>query len=305
MHEVWLYDTPICTGLGDRLGMILALSALSSLHSSTSVVYMEWCTDPQRVTLNDPQFKRWIPHWTGWDYPIETLRQAFSLPANVRLFVTGRRPAKFDGLVMSSGPVPALQGMPQTSTLYCNTLRMMQEKIWSTQECVNAYREAGDQVEPRGVKVVSLPYVLVHFRSPDNNTCQEGRNEIPFCTQAVLRELHAAGVFMKVVSNNHSFSMHWLRDLPSMEIVHSSSPFKDMSLALSASGIVQHASEGWSAYTSVPAMARGIPMINTFTGNGHRFDLFASYGEVPREFYACKEKNSFVRKVVRRMRTRE
>ncbi len=37
------------------------------------------------------------------------------------------------------------------------------------------------------------------------------RAEKPFCKQAVLRELHQVGVYMKVVSNNHNFSMQWMR----------------------------------------------------------------------------------------------
>ncbi len=99
---------------------------------------------------------------------------------------------------------------------------------------------------------------------------------------------------MKVISNNHSFSMQWLKGLPSIQLVHSRSAFHDMALALSAVAIVQHASEGWSSYTSVPAMAHGIPLINTFAGRDHRFDVFASHGDVPREFYSCQQTDAFV-----------
>jgi hypothetical protein len=100
---------------------------------------------------------------------------------------------------------------------------------------------------------------------------------------------------MMVISNNHSFSMHWLRGLPSMHLVHGSSPLQDMSLALSATAIVQHASEGWSSFTSVPALAKRIPMINTFDGANHRFDLFGRHGKIPQEFYTCGQMGEFVR----------
>ena len=103
---------------------------------------------------------------------------------------------------------------------------------------------------------------------------------------------------MKVISNNHSFSMQWLRSLPfSVQLVHSQSAFQDLALALSATAIVQHSATGWSSYTSVPAMARGIPLMNTYDGQNHRFDLFAKYGEVPREFHSCRTKgvDAFVR----------
>jgi hypothetical protein len=99
-------------------------------------------------------------------------------------------------------------------------------------------------------------------------------NEDAICTPIALKELHPAGLYLKVLSNNHSFIMQWLRCLPSIHLVHSSTAIKDMTLALSATAIVQHASQGWSSYTSVPAMALGIPLINTFNGTEHRFDHF-------------------------------
>ena len=293
----WLYERPVCTGLGDRLGTIIALSALASLHNSSYAVHMEWCADLMLVTHQNPLHLKYIPSWTGWDYPIVTLRGTITLPENIYLFTAGQRP-ETSGLAIEAGTVPAWQGIMHTSTLYCRAITLGKlQRHWTTHECEKAYREAGNQVQLKVQKAEDQPYVLVHFRSPDHNT--HARDEIHFCTPTVLRELHAAGVYMKVISNNHSFSMQWLRGLPSIQLVHSRSAFQDMALALSAVAIVQHASEGWSSYTSVPAMAHGIPLINTFTGHEHRFDLFASHGEVPREFYSCQRTDAFVREAVR------
>lgn len=293
----WLYNFPICTGLGDRLGVIIALSALASLHNSSYVVHMEWCTQPERAAVGNPQFMRWIPSWTGYDFPLETLHATLSLPGNIRLYESGHVPNALHGLVREQGSIPAWGAIFQTSTLFCKAVSMgARVRDWSTSECEMAYKKAGDHVQAVNPSKESLPYILVHFRSGDSNT--EARDERPFCTQDVLRELHAAGVYMKAISNNHSFSMQWLRGLPSMHLVHSKSVFQDVSLALSATAIVQHASTGWSSYTSVPAMMRGIPLINTFTGQGHRFEHFRRHGEVPREFHACHEKRDFVRKAV-------
>ena len=295
----WLYERPVCTGLGDRLGTIIALSALASLHNSSYVVHVEWCADPMLVGQQQFQY---IPKWTGWEYPIETLSRTMTLPGNIHLFTTGQRPEHpGTGAVLEAGTLPIWQGIMHTSTLYCRAITFGSlQKRWTTHACEKAYRAAGNQVQSKIQKAEDQPYVLVHFRSPDHNT--HARDEIHFCTPAVLRELHAAGVYMKVISNNHSFSMQWLRGLPSIHLVHSSSALQDLSLALSAVAIVQHASEGWSSYTSVPAMAHGIPLINTFAGQGHRFDLFASHGQVPREFYSCQRTDAFVREAVRASR---
>lgn len=293
----WLYNNPVCTGMGDRLGMIIALSALASLHNSSYVVHMEWCTQPNRAVLSNPQFMRWIPKWTGYDFPIETLHATLTMPGNIRLYKSEHEFTRFDGLVREDGAIPAWGANAATSTLFCRAISMgRREREWTTRECETAYKKAGQQVQPVEREEENFPYILIHFRSGDANT--EARDERPFCTQGVLLDLHAAGVYMKVISNNHSFSMRWLQGLPSMHMVHSSSAFQDVMLALSAAAIVQHASTGWSSYTSVPAMARGIPLINTYTGANHRYGHFKHYGEVPREFHACHEKSEFVHKAV-------
>lgn len=275
--------------------MILALSALASLHGSSRVVHMEWCTQPERAVLGNPQFMRWIPRWTGYDYPIATLHDALALPNNVRLYSSGHSPRTFQGLVTEDGTVPAWGAISLTSTMYCRALTMGPGRNWTVQECVRAYKQVSLQFRPVKAREEDMPYVLVHFRSGDANT--EARDERPFCTPDVLRELHAAGMYMKVISNNHSFSLEWMRGLPSVYLVHSNSVFQDIELALSATAIVQHASTGWSSYTSVPAMAKSIPLINTFTGSEHRFDFFARFGAIPTEFHSCKDMDSFMQKV--------
>jgi hypothetical protein len=253
---------------------------------------MEWCTDPMRV---DPSHLVHIPKWTGWQYSLKGLRKTITLPENIRLFLPGKGPNTFNArLVREEGVVPIWNGNMHTNTLYCQTLTMLPgQRVRTTEECERMYHRAGGQVKP--VHQIGQAYVLVHFRSPDANTCMQGRDEKPFCTRTVLQELHTAGMYVVVISNNHSFSMHWLRGLPSMHLVHASSPLQDMSLALSATAIVQHASEGWSSFTSVPAMAKGIHMINTFDGGNHRFDLFKNFGQVPQEFYTCDQMGEFVR----------
>lgn len=298
----WFFHPPICVGLGDRLGTIIALSALASLHNTSYVMHVEWCTDPMRALIGNPAHVRYIPEWTGYDYPLETLHATLALPSNIRLYPSRQEPRQIDlALVGESGTIPAWDGTPQTSTMFCRALTMDRavKRSWPTHECEQAYKKAGDHVTPIDFQAADdTPFVLVHFRSPDNNPCLDGYHQDPFCTPAVLQELHAAGVYVKVISNNHSLSMQWLGGLPSVHLVHSSSAFKDMVLALSAVAIVQHASQGWSSYTSVPAMARGIPLINTYTGGNHRYEHFKQYGEVPREFHRCHETQEFVRKAV-------
>jgi hypothetical protein len=292
--SVWFYDKPICTGLGDRIGLIISLSALASLNNN-STVYMEWCTDPERAVMTNPMFMHYVPRWTGFNYPLDELRQNFTLPSNVVLFVTGEMPRNINlGQVISPGNLPAWQGIPQNSILYCRSLSISSTS-WTDKECLQAYRQAGSQLNPlTDEQEKDIPYILVHFRAHDDNTAMVPYNTSSFCTKDVLRGLHALGGYMKVVSNKHRLSMKWMRGLPSMNVVHTRSPYMDMKLALSAVAIVQHAPHGWSSFTSVPAMAKEIPLINTFTGADHRFNLFAEHNGLPAEFYSCQRMKDFL-----------
>jgi hypothetical protein len=302
--SVWLYDKPICTGLGDRLGLIISLSALASLNNN-STVYMEWCTVPERAVLTNPVFMRWVPKWTGFNYPLDKLQQNITLPSNVVLFVTGELPRNVNpGQVISPGILPAWQAIPMNSILYCRSLTITSAS-WTDKECLQAYRQAGGQVKPlMDEKEKDIPFILVHFRAHDDNTAMVPYNTSAFCTKDVLRELHALGGYMKVVSNNHRLSMKWMRGLPSMNVVHTQSPYMDMKLALSAAAIVQHAPHGWSSFTSVPAMAKEIPLINTFTGADHRFNLFSEHNGLPPEFYSCQRMKDFIEVALHSYKTR-
>lgn len=289
----WLFGNPVCTGMGDRLGIIIALSALASLHDN-STVYMEWCTDTQRVMVGNPLHMKFIPKWTGWSYPMETVRAHISLPGNVRFFLTDQQPAFQFKLVSDGSEAPPYHGIPQTSTLYWKSLRMSDTRV-SDDQYVQAYKTAGNQVKSL---VDHVPdYVLVHFRGPDDNTWRPDDSVFRmqnFCTREVIRAVHNAGIFMRVISNNYTNTLQWLKGLPSIEIVHLGNAMTDLQLVLSAAGIIQHGLHGWSAYSSIPAMARSIPLINTYSGYEHRFKVFQQYGDLPVEFHKCNQIQEFL-----------
>lgn len=309
LKRVLLYTKPVCTGLGDRLGHILVLSALARLHGN-GPLYMEWCTEAARALISNPLLLRSVPRWTGFNYSLEAMRNYFTLPGNIRLFPSGRNPVSvFSNAVLVQwglpDQLPPQPPLPWTSTLFGRTLRLGNVPApWTDDDYARAYAQAGQALQPlRGGDSDEPPYVLVHFRSPDHNTPAQ-RDEISFCTRRVLHFLYDAGVYMKVISNNHSVSLHWMRGLPSVQLMlpplEGHPVFNDFRLALGAAAIVQHASTGWSSFTSVPAMAKGIPLINTFYGSNHRVvDLLGRYeGGIPNDFYSCAQAEAFMESVV-------
>ncbi len=297
--DIWHYQTPICTGLGDRLGLVFSLSALASLHGDNTTVWMEWCTDARRVQLVNGLFFRHIPYWTGWEYPLDELRGHLQMPGNVKFFSSDERAPMVPWArgVTAGHELPCEDGMPQVSTLYWRTLRLSNERSWTPSQYVRAYKN----VPLVPVNEAAFPYVLIHFRGPDRNT--HVRDEIHYCTKQVISALWLrTRAHMRVISNNGSHAHRWLEGLPSLEIIHGTSALADMQLAMNAVAIVQHASEGWSSFTSVPAMAKSIPLINTYEGEGHRHAVFSHHGGLPVEFHMCKDMLDFVVLVDQRLK---
>jgi hypothetical protein len=292
MNTSWHYQTPICTGLGDRLGIVFSLSALASLHGDNTTVWMEWCTDPRRVVLTNERFLQYIPRWTGWEYPLDQMQSFLKMPENVRFYLTDQRPPTAKPVTVGHD-LPSVNGITQASTLYWRALRLSEDKVWSPSQYVQAYKS----VPLKPVNDAPFSYVLIHFRGRDHNT--HDRDETHFCTRQVVAMLRTkTRAHLRMIANNVSQALKWLHGLPSIEIVHhGTNAFAAMQLALNSAAIVQHASEGWSAFTSVPAMAKSIPLINTFHGHEHRHAFFAHHGGLPAEFHACKDIPRFVHSV--------
>jgi hypothetical protein len=300
-EKAWHYQNPICTGLGDRLGIVLSLSALASLHhGANSTVYMEWCSNTMRVVQGNPMFFMYIPGWTGWAYPNNDVQAHISLPSNVKFYPDNSSPPFGLPLqaVLHGSQAPAWHGIPQTNTLYWKALELTPPPhAWSAQEYLQAYYDAGKQLQSTSPQDPE-PYIVIHIRGPDHNTYRGGEGS--FCTRYIIKQLQARVKKhrLRVISNNYTHSTHLMRGLRSIETVHGGSALSDLQILLGATGIVQHASEGWSSYSSVPAMAKAIPLINTYTGLDHRYKVFARYGEVPPEFHMCDQLAMFIDRLV-------
>jgi hypothetical protein len=252
---------------------------------------MEWCEDASRASIANPLHLKYIPQWTGYAFHLKTLLEHITVPSNIRFYSGLQSPSIPYRLVRLHHQAPAIQGIPLTSTLYWKALQFS-DRQWTGEDYRQAYMEAGNEIKWKGRhQDTQQPYVLVHFRCPDHNTHK--RDETSFCTRKVLRRLQAAGVKLRGISNNHTLSSIWLQGLDLEHILEPGSYVKDMELILGAAAIVQHASEGWSSYTSVPAMAKGKPLINTYKGNHHRHSFFLQYGDLPPEFFSCGQIKRF------------
>ncbi len=147
--------------------------------------------------------------------------------------------------------------------------------------------------------------MVVHVRAIDSNTPQLYRRpQAQFCTRRVVRRLAEGGLGVVLMSNDAGWAA---RDLGAVAgarvLVSEGSAYDDMAALLAADGVVQHCTT-YSSFSSVPAMAHGIPLINTYRGGGHRYQLFQEAGELPSEFHTCDEEERFIEAVLWRAQNR-
>ena len=270
----WVYPRVICTGLGDRLGVLLSLAAASRAYTNMTIVF-RWCGVEGRelAVLDNPQLLHSIRHWNGYVYPLSELHSHFpQLPPGVKP-VEEWPPAR-GGLLLSDG-----LGLPFLPSLGHAIFQAEGRPRLTADEFQRAYKEAALLLQPASVR--GHFDIVVHLRAWDENTPYFDIQPQHFCTLQVLEALVAEpstlGLTIGVLSHDRIWAKKMLGPRFRRLLLRQASPWEDMALLLSARrGIIQHASGGWSSFSSVPALARPhVTLINTYYGpDEHRFDYF-------------------------------
>lgn len=286
---VWRYKRTICTGLGDRLGAMLTVATLARLAGTE--VEMHWCSDPQEVYSD---IKPFIPGWHGYNYDLDSFLERFEIPGNIR-WVKQYSKDDLPEISYVGNEVKAHEALDQVYTTAMRTTRL--DKVVLDEDYIRAYHVVGSQLNPR-VRVHGGKYIVVHMRAPDENTYALDWDPSLFCSHKAVAGLQKLDIAVVVISNDLAWAKSALEPLYATKKLFNGTVFDDMSLLLDATGIIQHATPGYSSYSSVPAMACGIPLLNTYRGPNHRYDLFLDKGELPSEFYRCRNMKAFFRRVV-------
>ena len=284
--EIWVYDRTICSGLGDRLGAMLTVATLA--HIAGVQVEMEWCSLEEG--RNYGNIKEHIPTWVGYNYSLTEFEGAFWLPRNVRWverFSDTTRPK----VSYVGNELPAHEALDQAYTTASRTTRL--HKTVHPDDFIRAYYIVGAQLAPR---VQPERNVVLHVRAPGvNNYAPRAVRELSFfCTRKVLASVLRAGYEVVVVSDDLQHARDVLEPYVDALTFVDGAPFDHMAILLGALGIIQHCTMGYSSYSSVPAMARGIPLINTYKGEDHRYVLFQ---DVPKEFHTCAQRRRFIKRL--------
>ncbi len=174
----------------------------------------------------------------------------------------------------------------------------------------------------QNMAVPGLPegkYVVLHVRGKDKSNAPLSEFETVNVLTKVPSELTVVAIsdddtLLESIISNQSLSRLRIMKLP--EIVEEVAKhgkyeaiFRDLRVLMAASGIVQHSPNGWSAYSSVAAMIREIPLINTWIGRPADPDRqgfvlgtlqgFNRVGGVPEELQSANRADEIVRWVQR------
>lgn len=297
----YVFDRPICSGLGDRMGTMMTLATLARLRGAR--VVFEWCNDTSVVYH---RYRDFIPGFHGWHYNLTELRGRLSLPGELE--VVERLSADHQRLprvAWEGVGVPAEQGSDAVYTVAWRTTSLgpgggaVDGRLFQ-----GAYREVTRRVAASAAAREAAPYIVLHMRGPDENTYSfpGSHDDLDFyCTgralKALLRLKLERPPKIYAISNNVAWASELLDGR--VTVLSGTSAYDDFELLLGATAIVQHAYGGWSSYSTVPAMMAGVPLLTTYDGAPQRLLLFRAQGGVPEELHTCRQVRAFARKVSR------
>ena len=272
----WRYDRHVCSGLGDRLGLTFAMAGLGKLANAQ--IYVRWC-DPTESRV----------------YDLNVFATRFELPPSVILVSSSEfdnRTAGMLSISFENTEIPAAEAYDCVYTLAPKTFHVP----WPVQqsEYTAAYKAAGLQFKPRSPASraafgrghpTTNSTVVLHVRGGDKRT-----HDQQFCTLEAIKRIAAIGnLSLVVITDDKDLA----RSLVNGLMITDSSVYDDLATLHSALAIIQHSPDGWSAFSSVVAMFRGIPLLNTWKGNFNRIREFRRRGEAVRELHTCEDMPQF------------
>ena len=281
MPASFLFERDICTGLGDRLGLVLTLATFARLEDA--VVVFPWCEDPASVL---PRLTAGIPTWRGYNFSLAEFQRRFELPKEVAMVrnVTSEHWG-LPRVRWENVGVQAEHGSDSVYTVAWQTMRLGRADV-NASEFAWAYKRIGVVLASKWRR--REPYTVLHLRGPDVNTPDAyDHDPSAFCTGKVVRRLQ--GLKFIAISNNCT----WANDLMGGHLRVScdhSEPYDDLGLR------DRPACVGRMVLVQLGAGACGINSHNHHVP-GHPVPTRTLPGAGPPEMFACKRREAFVRRV--------
>lgn len=309
----FMYDRTVCTGLGDRIGVLMTLATFSQLYHKT--IYFKWCEDALHF-----DGLRQLAVGDGYDYNLTEFKERFWGFRGVVLlnkseadsFETLNSHIKIIDHFHSK--VSANEGFDHIYTTSFKTTKLFQHHA-DGHMFIKSYRVVASKLLMYSVlknqdiimKNGRGKYIVLHMLGnayAPFKACQYEPGL--YCTGQVIKKIikHLQELNMQLptvyaISNNVSWAMSLIKH-SKIHFMTNTSAYDDFALLLGATAIIQHANRGWSSYSSNPAMMSRTPLLTTFkeTNQNHRYAFFKQHGPLPVEFYGCSNVDSFLHELV-------
>jgi hypothetical protein len=261
----WKYERRACTGLGDRMSLIFMMAALGRVVGRT--IAFSWCDiDPAR-----PQ-------------SLEGFLDAFALPPTVVLIsesVFHEWATALPAVDYDDTEIPARDAYDCIYTLGPRTFATPDRDHVDAVAFNAAFKAVGREWTSRRPLPAEIPpaysYVAVHIRGEDKSLDWSMVNS-SFCTAEAVLELQRARIPMVVITDDVMLEDHIFGTFVVRPNRTRGELFEDVNVLYHAAGVIQHSPDGWSAFSSSVATARGIPLLNTWTGDFNRIAEFEQLG---------------------------
>jgi hypothetical protein len=257
-RETLCYNRDLPTGFGDRLSVLIAVSAIAA--SSFSDVTVFW-HEPCVHFINNRNCLHHIQQFVTWPKNLHVMpRDQFSKHMSTCKHILYDTPRvlrshkAYDGVYTLSWKTFDIQG----------ELSFLNETTY-----VRNYRQIASQFNIYNVslpKKPNGPYVALHVRGGDKTTSLS-----QFITSSVLKEI--VGILpILVVTDDVKMTTSILKTIQFKHLIVILPPLpdeyeamlRDLKVLLDSSFILQHVVDGWSAFSSTAAMMRQIPLLNTW-----------------------------------------
>jgi hypothetical protein len=266
------FSRNVFSGLGDRFSILLCLAAFANVTNTD--IYTYWYEG--------------IPHNNNRHrfYSLSTIKKYVKFPK--KLHILSKK--EFDNITFNMEDIDSSYSsiLDYNVCLYTDGFKMFKEKYNINKETfISSYKKIISDFDINIDTGIIIEYIVVHLRGEDKID-----NIKNYKTIKIIKNISLPLIFISNDNNLKSKITKYVSNIYLQKnITKKSSTYKslyDFKLMLNSNGIVQHSPKSWSAFSSVAAMLRNIPLINTYK---YPTNLFKN--NIPYELFNLKDIISF------------
>lgn len=290
------YDRALKSGFGDRLSVYMTLAAIGRALKREVYAYWHEENGKEHYKLNLTKIRQLV----SWPQNLHILHKYEFLRRKEQCILIHYWMHERDKTKENKHLLASNKAYDGVYTLARRTYGLPSYIPTITQEeFTKAYRAVTGEFTFKIKKDKNFPqghYVALHVRGGDKRSQITNFNTIEILQE--IQKKQKGQLKLVVVTDDENLLSKIREQAKNLQVVHNIGVFKDkheamiydLNILFEASFIIQHSPAGWSAFSSTAAMARQIPLLNTFTPNSGLQRLFADAGGCPKELNSVTNK---------------